>query len=147
MNFEEINFHKINRRPVTDNTYQTAAEEWNALGAEIQRHRARLNNIENIQSGGQGDLSEFVTDAEMEEYEARISALIGAVDMRLITQEEYASISPKQFKYYFVAKDATDKAKGKCWKIYLRTQLVGMFNVDGSQTLPKFPMRFPFRLA
>lgn len=147
MNYNEINFHKINRRPVTDNTYQIAAEEWNAIGDELANHRARLNHIENIQNGGQGDLSGFVTDEELEEYQRRISALIGAVDMRLITQEEYASISPKQFKYYFVAKDATDKAKGKCWKIYLRTQLVGMFNVEGKLTLPKFPMRFPFRLA
>lgn len=70
-----------------------------------------------------------------------------AVGMELFTPEEYEAISPKKFKYYFVAKDATDKEKGRCWKIYLRTQLVGTFNVDGSLTLPRFPMRFPFRLA
>lgn len=65
----------------------------------------------------------------------------------LITFDEYRAIQPKEYKYYHVAKDATDKERGKTWRIYLRTQLVGEFNVDGSLTLPKFPMRFPFRLA
>ncbi len=36
MKFEQINFNKRNRRPVTETTYQIAAEEWNALGEEIR---------------------------------------------------------------------------------------------------------------
>lgn len=148
MNYNEINFHKQNRRPVTDTTYQIAAEEWNAIGAELSSHRARLANIENIQTGGQGDLSGFVTDEELEEYQGEIAALIGSVSYNLITAEEYAALGRnKEFRYYFVARDAADKAAGKCWKIYLKSQLVGTFNVDGSLTIPKFPMRFPFRFA
>ena len=37
MNYKEINFNKKNRRPVTDTTYQIDANEWNALGAEVDR--------------------------------------------------------------------------------------------------------------
>lgn len=148
MNYNEINFHKINRRPVTDNTYQIAAEEWNAIGDELARHRARLNHIENIQNGGQGDLSGFVTDEELEEYQRRISELIGANKSELITADEFKALGKnKAFGYYFIAKDAEDKAKGRCWKIYLKNQLVGTFNLDGSLTLPKFPMKFPFKFA
>lgn len=65
----------------------------------------------------------------------------------LITMEEYRSLSPKSFKTYFVARDETEKAKMKCWRIYLRTQLIGEFESNGKLTLPVFPMRFPFRFA
>ena len=65
----------------------------------------------------------------------------------LITMEEYRAIKPKLFQTYYVARDETDKAKLKCWRIYLRSQLIGEFESSGKLTLPKFPMRFPFRFA
>lgn len=36
MNFNDINFNKKNRRPITETTYQIDAAEWNALGAKIK---------------------------------------------------------------------------------------------------------------
>lgn len=73
----------------------------------------------------------------------RVDGLAGV----LITMEEYRSIKPKLFQTYYVARDETDKAKLKCWRIYLRSQLIGEFESSGKLTMPKFPMRFPFRFA
>lgn len=73
----------------------------------------------------------------------RVDGLAGV----LITIEEYRAISPKKFQTYYVARDETDKAKLKCWRIYLRNQLIGEFESSGKLTIPKFPMRFPFRFA
>lgn len=73
----------------------------------------------------------------------RVDGLAGV----LITMEEYRAISPKLFQTYYVARDETDKAKLKCWRIYLRNQLIGEFESSGKLTMPKFPMRFPFRFA
>lgn len=73
----------------------------------------------------------------------RVDGLAGV----LITMEEYRAISPKLFQTYYVARDETDKAKMKCWRIYLRNQLIGEFESSGKLTMPKFPMRFPFRFA
>lgn len=73
----------------------------------------------------------------------RIDGLAGV----LITIDEYRAISPKKFQTYYVARDETDKAKLKCWRIYLRNQLIGEFESSGKLTMPKFPMRFPFRFA
>lgn len=93
-------------------------------------------------------------DERLEVYIENQAAAITALGLRidnlteqLITMDEFRAISPKQFKTYFVAKDETDKAKMKCWRIYLRTQLIGEFDSSGHITLPKFPMRFPFRFA
>ena len=65
----------------------------------------------------------------------------------LITIDEFRAIRVKEYKYYYVAKTEADKAAMKTWRIYLRTQLIGEFNVTGFVTLPTFPMRFPFRFA
>ena len=65
----------------------------------------------------------------------------------LITIDEFIAIRVKEYKYYYVAKTEADKAAMKTWRIYLRTQLIGEFNVTGFVTLPTFPMRFPFRFA
>ena len=73
----------------------------------------------------------------------RVDGLAGV----LITIDEYRAISPKAFQTYYVARDETDKAKMKCWRIYLRNQLIGEFESSGKLTMPKFPMRFPFRFA
>ena len=73
----------------------------------------------------------------------RVDGLAGV----LITMEEYRAIKPKLFQTYYVARDETDKAKLKCWRIYLRSQLIGEFESSGKLTMPKFPMRFPFRFA
>lgn len=81
---------------------------------------------------------------------AQIAALGLRVDglaEQLITLEEFRATSPKEFKTYFVARDQADKAKLKCWRIYLRSQLIGEFDSEGTLTLPVFPMRFPFRFA
>ena len=58
MNYNEINFNKKNRRPVTDTTYQIDAAEWNALGAEVTRLASQ---------GGSGSSLpyETLTDAEV----------------------------------------------------------------------------------
>lgn len=60
MDYNEINFNKQNRRPVTDTTYQIAAEEWNALGGEIDRQG---DVIEILEEGGG---IEFMTNAEIQ---------------------------------------------------------------------------------
>lgn len=60
MDYNEINFNKQNRRPVTDTTYQIAAEEWNALGDEIERQG---DVIEILEEGGG---LEFITNAEIQ---------------------------------------------------------------------------------
>ena len=73
----------------------------------------------------------------------RVDGLAGL----LITIDEYRAISPKAFQTYYVARDETDKAKMKCWRIYLRNQLIGEFESSGKLTMPKFPIRFPFRFA
>lgn len=73
----------------------------------------------------------------------RVDGLAGV----LITMEEYRAIKPKLFQTYYVARDETDKVKLKCWRIYLRSQLIGEFESSGKLTMPKFPMRFPFRFA
>lgn len=73
----------------------------------------------------------------------RVDGLAGV----LITMEEYRSIKPKLFQTYFIARDEIDKKKLKCWRIYLRSQLIGEFESNGFLTMPKFPMRFPFRFA
>lgn len=73
----------------------------------------------------------------------RVDGLAGV----LITMDEYRAISPKKFQTYYVARDDTDKAKMKCWRIYLRNQLIGEFESSGKLTMPKFPMRFPFRFS
>lgn len=65
----------------------------------------------------------------------------------LITLDEYNAIETKEMRFYYVSRDESGKEEGKAWRIYLGTQLVGEFASDGSLTLPKFPMRFPFRLA
>lgn len=75
------------------------------------------------------------------------SDLYGLSAPQLITLEEYRAIRPKEYKYYYVAQSEADKQALKTWRIYLRTQLIGEFNVNGFVTLPKFPMRFPFRFA
>lgn len=76
-----------------------------------------------------------------------LAATAQQVILSLITFDEYNSIESKQLRYYYVAKNESEKADGKAWRIYLGEQLIGEFGADGSLTLPKFPMRFPFRLA
>lgn len=62
MQYNEINFHKINRRPVTDTTYQIAAEEWNALGAEVSDHKAQLESGGGGGSGGSCSCEELTAE-------------------------------------------------------------------------------------
>ncbi len=93
-------------------------------------------------------------DEELAEVLANQQAALTALGLevdglagKLITMETYRSIKPKEFKVYYVARNDEDKAKMKCWRIYLRTQLIGEFETNGALTLPKFPMRFPFRFV
>lgn len=60
MDFEQINFHKINRRPVTDNTYQIAAEEWNALGAKVSEMDEAIEDIGTVVSMTEATDSEII---------------------------------------------------------------------------------------
>ena len=85
--------------------------------------------------------------SESNETESIHGMLHRCKEQELITIDEYRAISPKKFQTYYVARDETDKAKMKCWRIYLRNQLIGEFESSGKLTMPKFPMRFPFRFA
>ncbi len=60
MNYDEINFHKINRRPVTDTTYQIAAEEWNALGAKVSEMDEAIEDIGTVVSMTEATDSEII---------------------------------------------------------------------------------------
>ena len=110
----------------------------NALSEQLQAEtNARKESDENLQE---------VLNNQQEAIAAlglRVDGLAGV----LIPMEEYRAISPKAFQTYYVARDETDKAKMKCWRIYLRNQLIGEFESSGKLTMPKFPMRFPFRFA
>ena len=110
----------------------------NALSEQLQTEtNARKQADENLQEG-------------LNNQQKAIAALglrVGGLAGVLITMEEYRAISPKAFQTYYVARDETDKAKLKCWRIYLRNQLIGEFESSGKLTMPKFPMRFPFRFA
>ena len=112
--------------------------ETKALSEQLQTEtNARKEEDENLQE---------VLNNQQEAIAAlglRVDGLAGV----LITMEEYRAISPKLFQHYYVARDETDKAKMKCWRIYLRNQLIGEFESSGKLTMPKFPMRFPFRFA
>lgn len=113
-------------------------DETNALGEQLQKETdARAKADENLQEVLQNQ-QEAIASLGL-----RVDGLAGV----LITMEEYRSISPKLFQTYYVARDETDKAKMKCWRIYLRNQLIGEFESSGKLTMPKFPMRFPFRFA
>ena len=113
-------------------------DETNALGEQLQKEtNARAKADENLQEVLQNQ-QEAIASLGL-----RVDGLAGV----LITMEEYRSISPKLFQTYYVARDETDKAKMKCWRIYLRNQLIGEFESSGKLTMPKFPMRFPFRFA
>ena len=113
-------------------------DETKALGEQLQKETdARAKADENLQE---------VLNNQQEAIASlglRVDGLAGV----LITMEEYRAISPKLFQTYYVARDETDKAKLKCWRIYLRNQLIGEFESSGKLTIPKFPMRFPFRFA
>ena len=113
-------------------------DETNALSEQLQKETdARAKADENLQE---------VLNNQQEAIASlglRVDGLAGV----LITMEEYRAISPKLFQTYYVARDETDKAKMKCWRIYLRNQLIGEFESSGKLTMPKFPMRFPFRFA
>lgn len=113
-------------------------DETNALGEQLQKEAdARAKADENLQEVLQNQ-QEAIASLGL-----RVDGLAGV----LITMEEYRAISPKLFQTYYVARDETDKAKLKCWRIYLRNQLIGEFESSGKLTMPKFPMRFPFRFA
>ena len=113
-------------------------DETNALGEQLQKETdARAKADENLQEVLQNQ-QEAIASLGL-----RVDGLAGV----LITMEEYRAISPKLFQTYYVARDETDKAKMKCWRIYLRNQLIGEFESSGKLTMPKFPMRFPFRFA
>ena len=112
--------------------------ETKALSEQLQTEtNARKEADENLQE---------ILENQQEAIAAlglRVDGLAGV----LITMEEYRAISPKLFQHYYVARDETDKAKMKCWRIYLRNQLIGEFESSGKLTMPKFPMRFPSRFA
>lgn len=81
-----------------------------------------------------------------------IGALLGP-DLKLdvityMTYREYLEIPHKERKLYFVCKNSRDLFAENCWRIYLQNKLIGEWDIEGGMvTLPKFPMRFPFRFA
>ena len=140
----------VQRSPDTD--LVTEKEERRAADAALQSNidalstrTDSLNASLKEETAAREDLASV-----LENQQAALTALGLKVDGlagELITMEEYRAISPKAFQVYYVARDAVDKAKLKCWRIYLRSQLIGEFESSGILTLPTFPMRFPFRFA
>lgn len=97
-----------------------------------------------------GDDTEFTyrtTDVNGEQQESIVTLKDILLGGQLITYDQYKAIKKKEMITYYVAKDEEALKRNKCWRIYLRAQLVGEFDVEGNLTLPVFPMRFPFRLA
>lgn len=97
-----------------------------------------------------GDDTEFTyrtTDENGEQQENLVTLRDILLGGQLITYDQYKAIKKKEMITYYVAKDEESLKRNKCWRIYLRAQLVGEFDVEGNLTLPVFPMRFPFRLA
>lgn len=97
-----------------------------------------------------GDDTEFTyrtTDENGEQQTNVVTLRNILLGGQLITYDQYKAIKKKEMITYYVAKDEDALKRNKCWRIYLRAQLVGEFDVEGNLTLPVFPMRFPFRLA
>lgn len=97
-----------------------------------------------------GDDTEFTyrtTDENGEQQENVVTLRNILLGGQLITYDQYKAIKKKEMITYYVAKDEEALRRNKCWRIYLRAQLIGEFDVEGNLTLPVFPMRFPFRLA
>lgn len=97
-----------------------------------------------------GDDTEFTyrtTDENGEIQENVVTLRNILLGGQLITYDQYKAIKKKEMITYYVAKDEDALKRNKCWRIYLRAQLIGEFDVEGNLTLPVFPMRFPFRLA
>lgn len=97
-----------------------------------------------------GDDTEFTyrtTDENGEQQENLVTLRDILLGGQLITYDQYKAIKTKEMITYYVAKDEESLKRNKCWRIYLRTQLIGEFDVEGNLTLPVFPMRFPFRMA
>jgi len=97
-----------------------------------------------------GDDTEFTyrtTDENGEQQESVVTLRNILLGGKLITYDQYKAIKKKEMITYYVAKDEEALKRNKCWRIYLRAQLVGEFDVEGNLTLPVFPMRFPFRLV
>lgn len=144
----------VDRSPITDLATEKAERE--AADTALQ------DNIDTLKETAKtitSNLSAEATtreekDEELEQTLANQQAALAALGLevdglagKLVTMEEYRAISPKAFQMYYVARDATDKAKLKCWRIYLRSQLIGEFESSGTFTLPVFPLRFPFKFA
>ena len=111
-----------------------------ATASEIQKMSDKIDEL----------IDKKADQERVEQLEAQLNSIgttIANLEQELITYDEYRQDKSKKFKYYFVAKDANDKAHLRCWRIYLRSQLIGEFDLDGSLTIPKFPVRFPFRFA
>lgn len=144
----------VERSP--DNDLTTEKAERKAADALLQEEIDKLTaesqtckDYQQAETKGRKEADENLQEILENQQEAitalglRVDGLAGV----LITMEEYRAIKPKLFQTYFVARDETDKAKLKCWRIYLRSQLIGEFESNGKLTMPKFPMRFPFRFA
>ena len=144
----------VNRSP--DNDLATERAERMAADTRLRSETDRLATETQTLSGQLQAEAKTRAEADaglqtvLENQQQAIAALGLRVDGLagvLITMDEYRAISPKKFQTYYVARDDTDKAKMKCWRIYLRNQLIGEFESSGKLTMPKFPMRFPFRFA
>lgn len=111
------------------------------LNTRILEHDTSLAEIQNNLSTFDESLSAF--NSSLTSLQSQVQSLAP----HLITMEEYRAMTDRKFQIYYVARNSEDKAKVKCWRIYLRNQLIGEFESSDKLTLPKFPMRFPFRFA
>lgn len=144
----------VERSP--DNDLATERAERTAADTHLQEQIDRLSSNNDVLTAYKEQETKERKEADenlqtvLQNQQAAIASLGLRVDGLagvLITMEEYRTIKPKLFQTYYVARDETDKAKLKCWRIYLRSQLIGEFESSGKLTMPKFPMRFPFRFA
>ncbi len=139
-----------------DTDLATEVAERKAADTDLQNQISALNTEQQVWIAA---TKEEATTREKEDKEladtlanqqAALTALgleVNTLAGKLISMEEYRNLKPKEFRVYYVARNDEDKAKLKCWRIYLRSQLIGEFESNGILTLPKFPMRFPFRFA
>lgn len=135
-----------------DNDLITEHAERVAADARLQNNIDKLDEYRVLteERYHQQQITITTIDEEIQSQAEQIAAIGLKVDNlaeQLITMDEYRNIKPKAFQTYFVARNEEEKLKFKCWRIYLRTQLIGEFEISGKLTMPKFPMRFPFRFA
>lgn len=130
----------------------------NIISAKDTKYTAGKNIIIDENDNNKISVSDDLQDYTFLDNKPSINGvtLMGALfgkDLNLdvveyMSYSEYRHLETKERKLYFVCKNAKDVQAENCWRIYLQNKLMGEWEVEsGMVTLPKFPMRFPFRFA